>query len=241
MLTDGSSAFATTHWSVVLSARGGSSPAVGEALETLCRIYWLPLYAYIRRRGHAPHDAQDLTQEFFYRLLDRHYLSQVDPSKGKFRSFLLVAVNHFLANEWDRNRALKRGGAVKFIPLDASTYEESEPLDLATGESPEKTFERRWALALLAHALGRLKYEAGEAGRAPLFERLKGCLTGEGPSAPYAVLAAEFSSTEAALKMTAQRWRHRFAELVREEIARTVNGPAEVEVEIRSLFTALSD
>lgn len=232
--------FATTHWTVVLSAREDQSLEARAALEELCRTYWRPLYAYIRLRGHGVHDAQDLVQEFFYRLLDKHYLSLVDPRKGRFRTFLLVAVNHFLANEWDKARTLKRGGHVEFIPFDASGFDGERPLEPVGDATPETAFEQRWAIALLERALTRLKQDSHASGRATQFDNLKTFLTGETPPESYAVLAARLETTEGALKMAVQRLRQRFGQLVREEVARTVSSEQEVAEEIRHLFAALS-
>jgi RNA polymerase sigma-70 factor (ECF subfamily) len=237
----GPESFATTHWSVVLSAADEHSPGARQALEQLCRAYWRPLYTYVRRRGLTPDDAQDLTQEFFWRLLDRNYLSQVDPRKGKFRSFLLVAVNHFLANEWDKARAVKRGGRVTFVPLDAAAAEEHlQALSYSQSTSPERLYEQSWSLALLERALSRLRQEARDAGRERQFSELKILLTGERSSASYAELAVRLDTTEAAVKMAVQRLRRRFAELVREELAQTVSSPDEVEEELRHLFAVLA-
>ena len=232
--------FATTHWSVVLSAADNHSPAAREALEKLCRSYWRPLYSYVRSRGLTPDDAQDLTQEFFWRLLDKNYLSQVDPRKGKFRSFLLVAVNHFLSNERDKARAVKRGGRVTFLPLEMDTTEEYLRTAPSQTTSPERLYEQSWSLALLERALAQLRQEAQAAGRDRQFAELKILLTGERPSLSYAELAGKLETTEAALKMAVQRLRRRFAELVREEIAQTVSSAEEVEEEIRHLFAVLS-
>ena len=231
--------FTTTHWSVVLNAAESTSSGGQEALEKLCRTYWHPLYAYVRHRGYEPHDAQDLTQEFFLRLLDKHYLAQVDPHKGKFRSFLIVAVNHFLANEWDRAKAAKRGGRVTFVSFDEATAEESLQLENMAGASPEKIFERRWALTILDQVIARLRKEFDEAGKTEQFEALKMFLMGEKSSASYADLAGRFHTTEAALKMAVQRMRQRCGELLREEIANTVTTPLQVEEEVRFLFGAL--
>jgi RNA polymerase sigma-70 factor (ECF subfamily) len=233
--------FATTHWSVVLGAREGDGNA-SEALTELCRTYWRPLYAYIRRRGHNPNDAQDLTQEFFYRLLDKHYLNQVDPAKGRFRSFLLVAVNHFLANEWDRSRTIRRGGRVQFVPIDAASAEEQvteEPV--AADLTPERVFDRQWALALLKQVTDMLAVELAREGRAEQFEQLKEFLIDERKTVSWAELAAQRGTTEGALKMSVQRLRQRFGRILRERIALTVAGPDEVEGEIRALLEALSD
>lgn len=237
----GPAPFATTHWSVVLSAADERSPGARQALEQLCRAYWRPLYTYIRRRGLAADDAQDLTQEFFWRLLDRNYLSQVDPRKGKFRSFLLVAINHFLANEWDKARAIKRGGRVTFLPLDAEDAEQHLQAALCSQTtSPEKLYEQSWSLALLEKALARLREEARQAGRERQFAELRILLSGERPAISYAALAKRLETTEAAVKMAVQRLRRRFAELVREEIAQTVSSADEVEEEIRHLFAVLA-
>jgi len=231
--------FATTHWSVVLSAADASAPGAQEALEKLCRIYWYPLYLYVRQRGHEQHDAQDLTQEFFLRLLEKQYLAQVDPCRGKFRSFLIVAVNHFLANQWDRAKAAKRGGRITFVSFDEALAEQRYAIEAATDASPEKTFERRWAVTLLGQVLVRLRDEFAQAGKIQQFESLKIFLSGEKPSVSYAELAARLQTTEAALKMAVLRMRQRCGELLREEIATTVADPQQVEEEIRCLFAIM--
>ena len=231
--------FTTTHWSVVLRAGDGDSPQAASALEQLCRTYWYPLYAYVRRRGYGPEDAQDLTQEFFLRLLRKDYLAQVDPRKGKFRSFLLAAINHFLANEWDRANAVKRGGRVTFLALDHDSAEQ-RLAGISRERSPEQIFERCWALAFLQEVLGRLRDEVDQAGRSAHFAELKVFLTGEQSSVSYAMLAAKLGTNEASLRKEVQRLRHRYGELLREEIARTVASPAEVEDELCHLFTVLS-
>ena len=231
--------FPTTHWSVVLSAGQDGSSAAMEALEKLCRTYWYPLYAYVRRRGQTADEAEDLTQEFFARLLGKNYLAQVDPHKGRFRSFLLVAVNHFLANQRDYVCAVKRGGRIRFIYMDDLSAEARYRQEFATELSPEKLFEQRWAMTLLEQVLARLRTEFTASGKAELFEKLKFNLTGSDKEAPYAVLAAQLGSTEAALKMAAQRMRHRYGELLREEIAHTVADAGEVDDEIRHLFSVL--
>jgi len=205
----------------------------------LCRTYWYPLYAYVRRRGYGPEDAQDLTQEFFLRLLRKDYLAQVDPGKGKFRSFLLAAITHFLANEWDRTNAVKRGGRVTFLALDHDSAEQ-RLAEISLERSPEQIFERCWALAFLQEVLGRLRDEVDQAGRSAHFAELKVFLTGEQSSVSYAMLAAKLGTHEASLRKEVQRLRHRYGELLREEIARTVASPAEVEDELCHLFTVLS-
>jgi RNA polymerase sigma-70 factor (ECF subfamily) len=236
----GRDTFATTHWSVVLGAREVDSSEATGALANLCRTYWRPLYAYIRRRGHSPSDAQDLTQEFFFRLLDRHYLHQVDPAKGRFRSFLLVAVNHFLANEWDRARTIRRGGRINFVPFDAASAEEQLAEEPSAGMTAEMLFERQWALALLKQVTDALAADLAAEGRAEQFDRLKGFLIEEERTVSWAEQAAVMGTTEGALKMSVQRLRQRFGRVLREQIARTVAGPDEVEKEIRALLKALS-
>lgn len=232
--------FATTHWSVVLIAGQGDSREARQALETLCRTYWYPLYAYVRHRGHSPEDSQDLTQEFFQRLLQRNFLAQVDPSKGKFRSFLLAAMNHFLANEWERAKTQKRGGRVAFVPLHELRSEERYQQEQSIGRSPEELYERAWALVFLQGVLRQLRDETRQAGHLAHFEELKVFLTGEKPSASYAMLAAKLGTKEATLRKEVQRLRHRYGELLRQEMGRTLSSTAEVEDELCHLFTVLS-
>jgi RNA polymerase sigma-70 factor (ECF subfamily) len=231
--------FRTTHWSVVLAAKDDTSPVADDALAQLCRAYWYPLYAFIRRRGHGPHDAQDLTQEFFYRLLDKRYLSAVDHRKGRFRTFLLAALEHFLANEWRRLQTQRRGGGQQIISIDDSA-EQRYAHEPATDLSPERIYEHRWALAFLEQVLGKLRAEFAKAGKGTTFEALKVFLTGDRAPTGYADLAVSLGTTEAALKMAVSRLRQRYAELLRQEIANTVSSPDEVEDELRSLMTALS-
>ena len=232
--------FATTHWSVILTAADQERPEAAAALESLCRTYWYPLYAYVRHRGHRPDDAQDLTQEFFYRLLHKDYLSQADPRRGKFRSFLLATMNHFLANEWDRAQRLKRGGHITFVSLDEPTAEQRYLGERAGGRTPAQLYERAWATAVLAKVFSRLRVETATAGKGERFEELKVILMGERPSVTYTVVAAKLGTTEAALKMAVQRLRRRYAELLREEIAQTVADDAEVEQELAELRAVLS-
>ena len=236
--SSGGGQFTTTQWSLVLAA-GAEDSHGREALATLCRVYWYPLYAFVRRQGHDPHDAQDLTQEFFARLLEKDYLGDVDRSKGKFRSFLLVALKHFLSKEWARAKTLKRGGGQALISLDALSAEERyrrEPEDNAT---PEKLFERRWALTLLDRVLTRLSREYETAGKQAMFEQLRGCLTGDSDLLPYAELAPRLGLTEGAVKVVVHRLRQRYRGVLRDEIAQTVADPAEIDDEIRELFSAL--
>jgi RNA polymerase sigma factor (sigma-70 family) len=232
--------FTTTHWSIVLAAGHRETPECVAALEKLCRAYWHPLYGYLRRRGRSPHDAQDLTQAFFARLLEKDYLQAVDPRKGKFRSFLLAALEHFLANEWRNARTQKRGGQFSFVSLDDTEAEQRYLQVPGANLSPEQFFVQQWASTLLERVLSRLRGEFFTAGKGLLFEELKMFLTGDKSAATYAELAVKLSTTEAALKMAVSRMRHRYGELLREEIAQTVSRPEEIQGELRALFAALS-
>jgi RNA polymerase sigma factor (sigma-70 family) len=234
-------AFVTTHWSLVISAGHNDTPQARNALEKLCRTYWFPIYAFVRRQGQAPPDAQDLTQEFFARLLEKNYLTSADPAKGRFRSFLLASLKHFLANEWDKASAQKRGGGQILIPIDVATAETScgfEPADQLTAE---KIFERRWALTLLEQVLHRLRAEYVSDDREKLFEQLKPTLTEASRTVAYAEIATRLGTTEGAVKVAVHRLRQRYREVLRAEIADTVASPEEVEDEIRNLFAALAE
>jgi RNA polymerase sigma-70 factor (ECF subfamily) len=231
--------FATTHWSVVLAAGANNSAGAAQALERLCRTYWRPLYAYICRRGHGPDDAQDLTQEFFARLLERNDLAWVSPDKGRFRSFLLASLNHFLCNEWDRVRAIKRGSRVTFISIDEESPEHLSLVESIADLPAERAFEKRWAIALLDEAFERLRQESVRAGKADLFDRLKPFLAGEPDPGDYGAVAAQLGWTHGSVAVAVHRLRQRYAELVREEIAHTVAEPGAVEAEMRDLFAAL--
>jgi len=232
--------FATTRWSVVLAAAetGGASGDAGTALAELCRLYWFPLYAFVRRRGHSPHDAEDLTQAFFVRFLEKNGLAAVNPDKGRFRSFLLASLKHFLANEWDRGQAQKRGGGESVLELDALTAEERYRLEPADALSPERLYERQWALSLLAQVLDRLEAEHAAAGKGVRFAEMKGFLTGEGTPDSYSTIGGRHGLSEGAFKVAVHRLRKRYRELLREEIARTVADPAETADELRRLFAA---
>ncbi len=232
--------FVTTHWTVVLSARARNSAESDQALETLCRAYWYPLYAYVRRQGHGPHDAQDLTQEFFSRLLQADYLKSVAREKGRFRTFLLVALKRFLANEWDRARAQKRGGGQVHLSLDTSTAETRYQIEPAAELSADGIYDRRWALTLLEQTMARLRGEFADAGKTAEFERLKVFLTAEKGSVDYGAVARELGQSEGALRVNIHRLRRRFREVFREGIAHTVSGPGELEAEVRHLMAALS-
>src|ERR1019366_7103118 len=233
-------AFVTTHWSVVLAATRSDTTRAQAALARLYQAYWYPLYAYVRRRGYQAHDAQDLTQEFFARLLHENGLAQADRERGRFRTFLLAALSHFLANEWDKARAQKRGGAVQFVPLQldsAETRYGQEPADPVT---PEQCFERRWAVALLEEVLNRLREEHLAAGTVQMFDALKPCLVGDRQAQPYAALATQLGMTEGAVKVAVHRLRQRYRQRLREEIANTVATPEEVNDEMHHLFSVLA-
>jgi RNA polymerase sigma factor (sigma-70 family) len=232
--------FATTRWSRVLAAGQAQTAASHDALASLCEIYWYPLYAFVRRWGHDPDRAEDLTQEFFARLLEKHYLRDADPARGRFRSFLLASLKHFLSNERDRESAVKRGGRVSIVPLEVETAEGMYQREPPDADTPEKVFERRWALTLLGRTLSRLREEFEASGRGAMFGRLEGYLTGETETVPYADLARDVGMTEGAVKVAVHRLRRRFGVLLRDEIAETVSDPAQVDEEIRELFRVLT-
>ena len=227
--------FATTHWSVVLNAADQQSPQAGAALERLCRTYWYPLYAYLRRRGNGHEDAQDLTQGFLMQLLERKSFARVSPDRGRFRSFLLASLNYYLADQRDRTMAAKRGGGRADLSLDASAAVERYQLEPADDESPERVFERRWALTLLDQVLKRLEQEFEQAGKTGLFEGLQRFLVAGRGEADYRGAATALGMSVEAVKKAAQRMRQRYYELFREEIAHTVANPGEVEDELRYL------
>lgn len=231
--------FETTHWSVVLAAGVGTTPESKHALTALCERYWGPLYAYVRRRGYDVPDAQDITQGFFADLLERSSLKAANPDRGKFRAYLLTALKHYLSNEQRQQRAEKRGGGVCPLSLDFDSAEgryRSEPADAST---PESIYERQWAMNLLTTILIRLTEEHASTEKRALFDRLRPCMTGEETAMPYRQLAAELAMSEGAVKVAIHRLRKRFGELLRQEIAQTVAGDAEVEQEIRDLFAAI--
>jgi RNA polymerase sigma-70 factor (ECF subfamily) len=225
---------------VVLTAGHSDTPRARVALETLCQTYWYPLYAYVRRRGHSPEEAQDLTQEFFARLLARNWVGSADPEKGRFRTFLLTAMKHFLADEWDRLRAQKRGGGQRVLPLEVESAEtrfQSEPPDPLT---PEMIYERRWAQTLLETVFEQLRQAYEAEGKAALFAELKGSLVQARAAVPYGELANRLHLSEGALRVAVHRLRQRYRELLRAEIAHTVAEPGEVEGELRYLFRVLA-
>ena len=232
--------FATTHWSVVLAAGQGNSSRGREALERLCQGYWYPLYAFVRRSGKSIHDAEDLVQGFFAVCLEKNYLAAADREKGRFRSFLLLAFKRFLANEYDKSRAVKRGGAQPVIALDALAAEERYAYEPVDRLSADKLYERRWALTLLEQVLARLRQEqAVAAGRAAVFEELKVFLAGGSGGAAYAEVAGRLGMSEGAVKVAVHRLRERYQSLLEDEIANTVGSPAEVAEERRYLLAAL--
>ncbi len=232
-------AFVTTQWSAVLTAGRSDTTRARSALEQLCRNYWPPLYAYVRRRGYSPEDAQDLTQEFFAQLLERNAVATVSPDKGRFRSFLLACMNHFLADEWDKARAQKRGRD-QVVPLDTQLAESWLGQASAENFTPEKAFELRWAITLLEQVHARLAEEHRQQGKAALFEALRNTLAGPGNAAPYAELARQLDMTEGAVKVAVHRLRQRYRVLLRETIAETVATPEEVEEELRYLMRVLA-
>lgn len=233
-------AFVPTRWSVVLTA-GKSQTATGQdALARLCQLYWYPLYAYVRRRGYVAEDAQDLTQEFFARLLAGKWLGQADPARGRFRSFLLTALNHFLADEWDRATAKKRGGGTTPLPLPLDTAESRYARELTDPADPAQLFERRWAVTLLDEVLQRLRAEYVADQRIATFAALRPALVGENSSLPYIELAAKLGLSESGVKSAVRRLRRRYRQLLLEEISQTVASPGEVEDELRHLFVVLS-
>ena len=232
--------FQTTHWSLVLAAGTGQSPESRVALEELCGAYWFPLYAFIRRQGYGADEARDLTQGYFARLLERRDLRQVRPELGRFRSFLLVSIQHFLSNELDRERAQKRGKGVPTVSLDAREAEDRYAAEPAKAATPEILFERKWAATVLDRTLGRLEVEWAGDERAPRFRALRGHLAGDGDAASYREIGASLGMSEDAVKTTVHRLRRRFGELLRSEIANTVRDPRDVDDEIRHLLTVLN-
>lgn len=232
--------FATTRWTVVLAAGRKSTPQGDMALEELCRIYWFPLYAYVRRQGHSKEDAEDLTQAFFARFLEKNYLEGLSSERGKFRAFLLASLKHFLANEWDRAHRQKRGGGVTPLSLDWQDAETRYQIDPADHLSPDRLFDRAWAVALLERVIARLRDECLAEGRADLFDRTKLFLTVGKSAIPYAQAAAELGLGEGAVRVAVHRLRKRYRELLREEVAQTLSDPAQVEEEMRALFSAFA-
>jgi RNA polymerase sigma-70 factor (ECF subfamily) len=231
--------FATTHWSVVLAAGEGDSAPAQRALETLCTAYWYPIYVYVRRKGHGPDDAQDLTQEFFAQLIAKEHLRLADRNKGKFRTFLLAMLDYFLAREWSRAHRQKRGGQFTFISLDQPAPEERYRLEPADNDTPEKQFVRQWALTVLKQTMNKLEKECDANGKSALFREVRAHLSGEGDGAAQAEIAQRLGMTEGAVRVAVHRLRQRYGELLRNEVAQTVGRPEEVDEEIHFLLHVL--
>jgi RNA polymerase sigma-70 factor (ECF subfamily) len=230
--------FETTNWSVILQARADDSSDAREAMSRLFETYWSPVYAFVRQRGHSPVDAEDLTQAYFARFFEKRYARDFRPEIGRFRTFLRASVSHFLANEWDRERAQKRGGSTKALSLDAATAEERYRLEPAHAVTPEVIFERHWAAALLGRCLAVLRAEEEAAGHPGRFDALKPFLVEDG-AANYSAVASSLGLREPAARVAVHRLRKRFCSVLRDEIMRTVMDPADVESEIRWLLTAV--
>ncbi len=235
----GRARFTTTHWSVVLAAQRDSTPHAREALTQLCERYWHPLYAYLRRSGHSADEAQDLTQGFFARIFEKRTFREADPERGRFRSFLLASLKNFVANERERARANKRGGSAPPLSFEFDTAEEQYRIDPPSDETPDKVFDKRWALTLLQNVLERLRTELSRSDKDHVFEQLKSCLTGERPGVGYAEVGARLGMSEGAVKVAVHRLRRRFRDLLLEEISQTVSSPDEVEDEIRHLWSSV--
>jgi RNA polymerase sigma-70 factor (ECF subfamily) len=237
----GQPVFVTTRWSVVLAARDPASPDSARALETLCRAYWYPLYAFVRGSGHSPHDAQDLTQSFFAVLLAKDYLRVVTPEKGRFRTFLRMAIKRYLMNEWDKQRSQKRGGGAATVAFDTTLAEQRFQEERSDALGPDAIYDRRWALTLLDEAMARLEQEYATAGKTAEFQQLKPHLTAGRGEIPYAAIAAACATTEGAARVAIHRLRKQFRETFRAVIADTVATPAEAEEELRHVLEILSN
>lgn len=231
--------FQSTHWSAVVAAGRGSSPQARRALASLCEVYWRPLYAYARRRVSNVDQAQDLTQAFFAELLEKNYVGSATPDRGRFRAFLLTAFKHFLAKQWERGNAQKRGGGRVPISLDFECADSNLRIDPAAGLTAEQCYDKQWAIALLAQILGRLQAEFEQAGKLQQFTELKGFIIGDHSGTTYAQAAEKLDMSEAAAKKSASRMRGRYRQLLREEIGQTVSEPDQIEDEIRNLFVTL--
>jgi RNA polymerase sigma-70 factor (ECF subfamily) len=233
--------FATTRWTVVLAAGSRSTPNADVALEELCRTYWYPLYAYVRRRGYTREDAEDLTQSFFVRFLQKNYLEKLSAEHGKFRAFLIASLKHFLANEWDRSHRQKRGGGIPSLSLDWQDADARYQINPADDLTPDKIYDRAWAVTLLERVIARLGRENAGEGKALPFGRLKPYLTVGRNEIPYAQAAAELGTTEGAVRVAVHRLRRRYRELLRDEIGQTLSDPAQVEEEMRTLYSAFTN
>jgi DNA-directed RNA polymerase specialized sigma24 family protein len=236
----GSGLFTTTHWSVVLTAGRQDAPQAGEALERLCRAYWYPLYLFVRSSGYDEETAKDLTQAFFERLLEKDYVKDADATRGRFRTFLLAALKHFLANERDREKAVKRGGRYRFVPLESTVVEAELLCGTHRDLNPEQLFERRWTLALLDQVHQTLEAEQVADGKATLFSALRVYLTGDKERPPYAATATQLGMSVEAVRKAVERLRKRYGQLLRQAVAQTVDTPEEIEAELRHLRVVLS-
>jgi RNA polymerase sigma-70 factor (ECF subfamily) len=232
--------FATTHWTVVLAAGRRSTPQSARALEELCRAYWFPLYAYVRRRGHSKEDAEDLTQAFFARFLEQNYLEGLSAERGRFRAFLLAALKHFLANEWDRSQRQKRGGQIPHLSLDWQTADTQFQIADPAEPSPDQAFDREWAVALLGKVIERLSAECEADGRGRQFVELKVFLTAGKGAVSHADAAQALGLSAGAARVAVHRLRKRYRQLLRDEIAQTLADPAQVDEEMQALFGAFS-
>ncbi len=231
--------FATTHWTVVLAAGQRHTPQSDAALEQLCRTYWFPLYAYVRRRGHTKEDAEDLTQSFFARFLEKNYLEGLSAERGRFRAFLLASLKHFLANEWDKAQRQKRGGGAAHLSLDWQGADaQFQVAATATEPSPDKVFDREWAVALLARVIERLQAECEAEGRGKQFDRLKIFLTAGKGAHSHTDVAKALGMDEGAVRVAVHRLRKRYRQLLRDEISQTLSDPAQADEELRALFGA---
>lgn len=233
--------FATTHWSVVLGAANEEPTDAKKALETLCRAYWYPIYVYVRRKGHGADEAEDLTQQFFAQLIEKGHLRQADQSKGRFRTFLLRALDYFLAREWSRAHRQKRGGQFTFVSFDQQGPEERYLLEPADSDTPEKKFLRQWAREALRQTMAALERECEAGGKGALFRETKELLAGDREAGSYATISRRLGMGEGALRMAVHRLRQRYGELLRDEIAQTVTSADELEEEIRFLLQVLSE
>ena len=233
--------FATTQWSVVLAAGQGTSEPSQAALETLCKAYWYPIYVYVRRRGYGADDAQDLTQEFFAQLIAKQHLRLADPNKGRFRSFLLATLHFFWAREWTRAHRQRRGGQYQFVSLDLPSPEERYQFEPADNDTPERSFQRQWALTVLKEAMNALAVECVDNGKEDLFREAKHLLSGDRDGVGYSAIAAHLCMREGAVRVSVHRLRQRYGELLRAEIGKTVDSDAEIDEELRYLMDTLSD
>jgi len=235
------SVFATTHWSVVLAAGNADSTCARDALSSLCQTYWYPLYAYARRCGHSPHDAQDLTQAFFARILEENWMAKSNPQRGRFRSFLLASMRHFMVNEWKKEHRQKRGGGQTILSLNDDSAEDRYRLEPVEKKTPENLFERNWALSLLDGVLAKLEEEYSRGGKAEWMHVMRPALTSDRGSINYAEIAGKLAMTETAARVAVHRLRQQYRRLLHAEVAHTVAAPEEVDEEIRHLFKVLTE